>query len=141
MLCNASGVASCPSSADATSPGRRLVPKNSNADTANNVSSPSAARSASSRVISSSRLQPYLFADPLTHHVEYGGRSPTLHALRAGFDVIHEHRDERTAVFRDHLLAGPIKLATLDRVGFRARLVREPVEIRTAPVRIVRAGG
>src|ERR1700735_1166744 len=123
MLCNASGVASCPSSAEATSPGSRFVPKNSNADTANNVSSPSAARSASNRVIASSRLQPHLFADPLAHHVEYGGRSPTLHSLRAGFDVIHEHRDERTAVFRDHLLAGAVQLAPPGRVGFRARLV------------------
>ena len=46
MLCRASGVASWPSSAEATSPGSRLVPKNSNADTANSVSRPSAARSA-----------------------------------------------------------------------------------------------
>src|ERR1700722_3041759 len=140
MFCKAAGVASWPSSAAATSPGSRLVPKNSNADTANSVSNPSAPRSASNRVMASSRLQPHFFADPLPHHVEDCGRAPTLHTLRAGFDVIHEHRDERTAGPGDHPLAGAVELATPGRVGFRSRLVRELVESRAAPVRIVRAG-
>src|SRR3984957_16604777 len=140
MLCKASGVASWPSNAEATSPGSRLVPKNSNADTANSVSKPSAARSASNRVMTSSRLQPHFFADPLPHHVEDCGRAPTLPALRAGFNVIHEHRDERAAVLSDHPLAGAVELATLGRIGFRSRLVRELVESRAAPVRIVRTG-
>src|ERR1700722_1351477 len=141
MLCKASGVASWPSSAEATSPGSRLVPKNSNADTANSVSRPSPARSASNRVMASSRLQPHLFAEPLSHHVEDGGRAPTLHTLGTGFDVIHEHRDERAAVLGDHLLTGAVELATPGGVSFRPRLVRELVKSRAAPVRIVRAGG